>query len=94
MTRAIMILARDGNLLIGNAYVPNYHTVTWSTYEDDEHLNRRALEANMRNIQYGPMSGHGKIVFAVWTAPMDETRFALPMWVQEKVAAAGVHVRC
>jgi len=89
-----MILARDGNILIGDRYVPNYHTVTWSNYEDDEHTNHRALEANMRNIQYGPMSGHGKIVLAVWTAPMDETRFTLPMWVQEKVAAAGVHVRC
>jgi len=95
-TRAIMTLLRDGNRCMGSArggdlrYVPEYITVTWDTYEE-EGVNEAALRASMSTIQCGPMSCHR--VFAVWTAPFDEARFTVPMWVQERAAADGVVIR-
>jgi hypothetical protein len=95
-TRAIMTLLRDGNRCTGSArggdlrLVPEYIPVTWDTYEE-EGVNEAALRANMDNIQHGPMSC--RRVFAVWTAPFDETRFTVPMWVQERAAASEVVIR-
>jgi enoyl-[acyl-carrier-protein] reductase (NADH) len=88
-THAIMTLLRDGNILVNMEYIPKYRVVTWSTYET-EGLNQRALEADMRTIQSGPMAS-GR-VFAVWTAPFDETRFTIPTWARVQAAAAGIHI--
>ena len=92
-TRAIMILARDGNQLLQAPlrYVPLYHVVTWSTYEPAE-MGGALLKATLSTIQHGPMS-KGGWVFAVWTAPFDQTRFTVPMWIEEAAAAAGVYIR-
>jgi hypothetical protein len=75
-----MILVRDGNVLLGNAWVPEYHVVTWSWFDETK---ESLMDQNI------PDCG----VLASWTAPMDERRFVIPGWVQTRAAAAEVHIR-
>jgi hypothetical protein len=79
--RALMILHRDGQVLRG------------SVSSGDLRYVPAYRVTTWTCLQPGEPVPQMEGVFAQWTAPFDEHRFTIPMWVQEAAAAEGVVIR-
>jgi len=87
MVNAIMALVRDGNVYLSDfRVVPNYHVITWIDY-NPEIIPQEMLDAILSNIRC--QDG----VFTVWTAPMNASRFEIPVGVRQRAAEAGISIR-